>query len=218
MSGKLQIALLQEVAKTQATSTTLVITVAATRIGSRLIVSFANDGTPTIGITGGGTWAEDEPTGQAHLSSRTWSCLCTSSVTSVTITWSVSQANAVAHFSEWAGVAPSPVDTKGNSVGGASTAPAVGPFTPTVAQCLVYAFMAHRGTYSAGPTNGFTGMLEAKLGTVAVRPAYLIQTGAAAAASTGWTISSANWDTALVCYRPDDMPARPLSSPGLLPW
>lgn len=216
--------LIQHVAKTQTASTTLVFTVAATRIGSRLTIAWANDGggaTPVVSIVGGegtGAWTETRVTGQSHLISAIWSCICTASVTTVTITWNVSQTNASACFDEWAGPDDGQaVDQVLSSAGGNSTAPSVGPLTPTKGFELCIAMVAHRGVYSAGPSGGFADAgAEAKVGTVAVRSAFLVQ-GVAAAATCGWTLSAiAFWDTCMVSFPVEEL-QRPMRYVQLMP-
>lgn len=177
----------------------LVFTVAGTKPGSRLVIDFGADSFNVSGISGGGTWALDKSTGNGHLFSGTWAAVCDAVVTTVTLTFLGTNVSAAGVFSELPLIAYAPVDAT-NAGSGASVTPATGNVTPLAAENVAWGMVAHRGTYSSGPTGGFTGGIEAKVGSVAVRTAWLEQHTKTAAGTT-WTLSgSANWDTAIISY------------------
>lgn len=200
---------LQTVAQTSSAAATLVFTVAATKIGSLLVIGWAHDTNNISGISGGGSWAVAKDAGGAHLIASEWRAVCTSSVTTITITWTASTGTAAAVFEEFPlCLIVSPLGATVNSVGGASTAPAVGPLTPVATENLLTAMVAHRGTFSSGPSGGYSdGGVEAAIGTVKVRLAWKEQ-NTATAGTCGWTLSgAANWDTAAAEFKRAPNPA-----------
>lgn len=196
------IAVVQAVASAGVGSTTTcVCTITATQAGSVLLIIIGSQSFGVSSISGGGgTYALAEPAANSHNIGELWiGTGVAGGTTTFTITFA-GTTNSAAQVLEVTGLQATPTDTKTNA-GGASTAPAAGPITPTTAVNLVVGFSVTNTAPTAGPSGGFTP-LTPKVFALArtVQTGYLIQ-GAATAATIGWTIVSGNWDAGICAFK-----------------
>lgn len=182
------------------------VTISAPSAGNLLVATIGTTNTAgeTTGVTGGGvtTWAE------LHKSAFTnyhvaiwWGVVDDTPTTTVTLTANNSKAWAV-NVSEWTGASAWAADTNKNRATATSTSKGSGSATPSTSGDFLHISIGfHSGGQdpSAGPTDGFTGLTQAKItsggGTGNTNDsAYRIDSGAATAGNPIWTITSQAWE------------------------
>lgn len=184
------------------------ITVVATTVGNILVLLFGTltvAGSGVTSITGGGTWTKAAGIAATanYKSAEIWTCLCTSSVTSISV--AITSYVYIAEVLELSGCATSSwVDQAG--VNNADTSTMVAPTlaTPAVANemWIAVATAATATITTISPTNGFTVRINNGGSPDILASATLISTDSLAHTTTYPLTGTAYWNEVMISIKP----------------
>jgi dienelactone hydrolase len=197
------------------------ITIPSTAAGNALVVAFAGASitNPISSISAAGcTWVKGIESNTNRAASIWYALNVPAGVTSLSISFTGSPAQFVSwEVWEFSGVATTSAVSGTAAASGNSTTPTTGTITPTASRgAVVIAASRIGGAYSAGPTNGFTGVTPD--GGSRTYVAYNIVASTTGSYSTGWTAGSGAWDAVILALlapsASNASPTATLTSPG----